>query len=85
MMKNKLYCPYCPTKYQFQRELNDGTLVCGLCGDPLVRRSPVKVSQLFALVVSMVFVMPIILMTLTFLEDSKVIKLSPSPTYLLED
>ena len=65
------YCPYCSPTYQFQKMRSDGTLVCGLCGDPLLKTVLVKPTQVFALVVILAFIAPLIIMIITFINGQK--------------
>ena len=37
------YCPYCNPKYQFQKRSTNGSLICGLCGDPLLKKPLIKI------------------------------------------
>ena len=65
------YCPYCSPKYQFQKMRSDGTLVCGLCGDPLLKTVLIKPTQFFALIVILAFIAPLIIMVITFFNGQK--------------
>ena len=65
------YCPYCSPKYQFQKTRSDGTLVCGLCGDPLLKTVLIKPTQCFALIVILAFISPLIIMVITFINGQK--------------
>ena len=65
------HCPYCSPKYQFQKMTSDGTLVCGLCGDPVLKTVLVKPTQFFALVAILAFIAPLIIMIITFINGHK--------------
>jgi transcription elongation factor Elf1 len=58
-MKN-YYCPYCNPKYQLQKRSTSGKLICGLCGDPLIKRQFIKINQIVAIVASLSLVLPLI-------------------------
>ena len=58
-MKN-YYCPYCNPKYQFQKKLTNGELICGLCGDPLVKKPFIKINQIIAIIASSSLILPLI-------------------------
>ena len=58
-MKN-YYCPYCNPKYQLHKKSSTGELICGLCGDPLVKRPLIKINQIVAIVASLSLVLPLI-------------------------
>ena len=55
----KYYCPYCNPKYQFSIE-NYGKLVCGLCGEDLVKKPIIQFKQLIALLLVFSFSFPLI-------------------------
>ena len=57
---NNFYCPYCNPKYQFNKKSNSGELICGLCGDPLVKKPFIKINQIIAIVASLSLVLPLI-------------------------
>ena len=57
---NNYYCPYCNPKYQFQKKSISGELICGLCGDPLVKKPLIKINQIIAIVASLSLVLPLI-------------------------
>ena len=58
-MKN-YYCPYCNPKYQFHKISKTGILICGLCGDPLVKKKFIKFNQIIAIIASLSLLLPLI-------------------------
>ena len=56
---NNYYCPYCNPKYQFSKE-NYGKLVCGLCGEELIKKPIIQFKQLIALLLVFSFSFPLI-------------------------
>ena len=66
---NKYYCPYCNPKYQFPLE-NYGKLVCGLCGEDLIKKPIIQIKQLIALLLVFSFSFPLI-----FIIFSSIIKI----------
>ena len=56
---NKYYCPYCNPKYQFPLE-NYGKLVCGLCGEDLIKKPIIQIKQLIALILVFSFSFPLV-------------------------
>ena len=58
-MKN-YYCPFCNPKYQFHKKSATGELICGLCGDPLIKKPFIKVNQIVAILASFSLVLPLI-------------------------
>ena len=57
---NNYYCPYCNPKYQFHKKSTSGELICGFCGDPLVKKPLIKINQIIAIVASLSLVLPLI-------------------------
>lgn len=57
---NNYYCPYCNPKYQFQKKSTSGKLICGLCGDPLIKKPFIKINQIIAIIASLSLVLPLI-------------------------
>ncbi len=57
---NNYYCPYCNPKYQFKKKSTSGELICGLCGDPLVKKPLIKINQIIAIIASLSLVLPLI-------------------------
>ena len=58
-MKN-FYCPYCNPKYQVHKISTTGELICGLCGDPLVKKPFIKINQIVAFISSLSLLIPLI-------------------------
>ena len=56
----RYYCPYCNPKYQFQNQTSKGTLICGLCGENLVKKPFISLSQIIALVAVSSLLLPLI-------------------------
>ena len=56
----KYYCPYCNPKYQFSKEDNAGNLICGLCGEALIKRQFIKLKQIIATLIALSFILPLI-------------------------
>ena len=56
----KYYCPYCNPKYQFQKQSSKGVLVCGLCGEDLVKKPFIRLNQIIALVAASSLLLPLV-------------------------
>ena len=56
----RYYCPYCNPKYQFQKQSSKGTLICGLCGEALVKKPFIRLNQIIALVAASSLLLPLI-------------------------
>ena len=67
----KYYCPYCHPKYQFQKQTPKGTLVCGLCGENLVKKPIIRLNQIIALVTVLSLLLPLIY-TFVFLIKNQI-------------
>ena len=55
----RFYCPYCSPKYQFQKQTTKGTLICGLCGEDLLKKPFIRVNQIIALVAATSLFLPL--------------------------
>ena len=66
----RYHCPYCLSRYQIHQQRSDGVMVCGQCGDPLVKIPLIKPTQIFALIVAFAFVAPLILIVFSYFHDS---------------
>ena len=69
-MKN-YYCPYCDPKYQFHKKSKSGELICGLCGDPLVKKTFIKINKIIAIITCFSLLIPLIY-TLMFLIKNQI-------------
>ena len=56
----RYYCPYCNPKYQFQKQSLNGNLICGLCGENLVKKPYIRLNQIIALVAASSLLLPLI-------------------------
>ena len=66
---NKYFCPYCNPKYQFPIK-NYGKLVCGLCGEDLIKKPIIQFKQLIALLLVFSFSFPLIFIVLSSLINT---------------
>ena len=67
---NKYYCPYCNPKYQFTIE-NYGKLVCGLCGEDLIKKPIIQFKQIIALLLVFTFSSPLIFIIFSSINTVK--------------
>ena len=56
----KYYCPYCNSKYQFKSLSNKGKLLCGLCGEEMIKKSFINIKQIISLTIVITFLLPLI-------------------------
>tara|TARA_B100000579_G_C22183188_1_gene555082 strand:- start:107 stop:382 length:276 start_codon:yes stop_codon:yes gene_type:complete len=66
---SRYYCPFCPTRYQFHKTSSDGLLICGLCGDPLVKKSLLNPRQIIGLIAASAFLAPLLIMIIFVMKD----------------
>tara|TARA_B100000214_G_C23441877_1_gene389598 strand:- start:160 stop:423 length:264 start_codon:yes stop_codon:yes gene_type:complete len=66
---SRYYCPYCSSQCQFHKTQRDGVLVCGLCGDLLVKKSFFNARGIIGLVVAAAFLTPLLLMIIFIVAD----------------
>ena len=66
----RFHCPYCSPLYQIHKELSNGEMVCGHCGELLKKRPLIKFTQIFAIISISAFIAPLITLILVFLQDS---------------
>tara|TARA_Y100000766_G_C18630698_1_gene470612 strand:- start:86 stop:391 length:306 start_codon:yes stop_codon:yes gene_type:complete len=57
---DKYYCPYCNSKYQFSKRSKGGSLICGLCGEDLVKKPFIRINQIIALIAIASLILPLI-------------------------
>ena len=56
----KYYCPYCNSKYQFKSISNTGKLLCGLCGEEMIKKSFINIKQIISLTIVLTLILPLI-------------------------
>ena len=56
---SKYFCPYCNSKYQFNSISNTGKLLCGLCGEEMIKKSFINIKQVISLIIVITFVLPL--------------------------
>tara|TARA_Y100001968_G_C18693598_1_gene408021 strand:- start:226 stop:489 length:264 start_codon:yes stop_codon:yes gene_type:complete len=66
---SRYYCPYCSSQYRFHKTTSDGVLICGLCGDKLVKKSFFNSKRIIGIVVSAAFLAPLIVMVIFVVSD----------------
>ncbi len=65
----RYYCPFCSSRYKFYKNRNDGLLICGQCGDELVKAPLLKITQLIGLLGASAFLLPLLLMIAFLVKD----------------
>ena len=70
----KYYCPYCNSKYQFKSLSNTGKLLCGLCGEEMIKKSFINIKQIISLTIVITFVLPLIYTFILSIINNKDLK-----------
>ena len=66
---NGFYCPFCSSRYQFHKTNSEGVLICGQCGDPLIKKPLVNLRQVFGLIAVLAFISPLLIMIFFVIKD----------------
>ena len=66
---SRYYCPFCSSRYQFHKTRSDGVLICGQCGDPLVKKTVVNSRRIFGVVAASAFLAPLLIMIIFVFKD----------------
>jgi len=66
---SRYYCPFCDSRYQFHETRSDGVLICGLCGDQLIKKHLINPRQVIGVVAASVFLAPLLIMIIFVIKD----------------
>ena len=66
---SRYYCPFCSSRYQFHKTSSDGILICGLCGDPLVKKSLLNSRRIIGAGAASAFLAPLVIMIIFVIKD----------------
>ena len=66
---SRFYCPFCSYRYQYHKTNSDGVLICGQCGDPLMKKPLINTRQFFGLVAALSFLSPLLIMFVLAVND----------------
>ena len=66
---SRYYCPFCSSFYQIHKTRSDGVLICGHCGDPLMKKPLINSRKIFGLVALSAFLAPLMLMMIFVIKD----------------
>ena len=69
-LMSRYYCPFCSSRYQYQKIRSDGILICGQCGDPLIRKPLINLRKICGLIVASAFLLPLIIMIIFVFQES---------------
>ena len=84
---SRYYCPYCHSWYEFHMTKTDGVWICGLCGDPLVKKSFFNYRRIVGVLMAAAFLAPLLLMIIflpTILRNDKHHNNSQSVVFVVE-
>ena len=56
---SKYFCPYCNLKYQCKSVSNTGKLLCGLCGEEMIKKSFLNIKQIVSLIIVATLILPL--------------------------
>ena len=66
---SRYYCPFCSSSYQFHKTRNDGVLICGLCGDPLIKKPLLNSRRIIGVIAASAFLAPLLIMIVVVIND----------------
>ena len=66
---SRYYCPFCSSRYQFHQTRSDGVLICGLCGDPLIKKPLLNSRRIIAVVAASAFLAPLLITIIFVIKD----------------
>ena len=56
---SKYFCPYCNSKYQFKSISNKGKILCGICGEEMIKKSFITIKQIVSLIIVATLTLPL--------------------------
>ena len=66
---SRYFCPFCSSNYQIHKTRSDGVLICGQCGDPLMKKPLINSRQIFGLIAASAFLAPLLIMIVFVIKD----------------
>ena len=66
---SRYYCPFCSSRYQFHKTRSDGVLICGLCGDPLIKKPFLNSKRIIGVLTVSAFLAPLLIMIIFVIKD----------------
>ena len=68
---SRYYCPFCSSRYQFHKTRSDGVLICGQCGDPLIKKTVLNSKRIIGMLSALGFLAPLLIMITFVINDFK--------------
>ncbi len=66
---SRYFCPFCSSRYEFHKTRSDGVLICGHCGDLLMKKPLVSSRRIFGILAASVFSAPLLIMIIFVIKD----------------
>ena len=66
---SRYYCPFCSSRYQFHMTRSDGVLICGHCGDPLIKKTLLNSRRIIGLIGASAFLAPLLVMIVFLINE----------------
>ena len=66
---SRYHCPFCSSRYQFHKTRSDGVLICGQCGDPLIKKTLLNYRRVVGTIASLAILAPLLMMIIFVVED----------------
>ena len=66
---SRYYCPFCSSRYHFQKTRSDGLFICGHCGDPLIKKPLINARKFIGLFSVSAFLAPLLIVTFFVVQD----------------
>ena len=66
---SRYYCPFCSSRYQFHKTRSDGVLICGQCGDQLIKKPLLNSRRIIGVVLASAFLAPLLIMIIFVITD----------------
>ena len=66
---SRYYCPFYSSRNQFHKSRSDGVLICGQCGDPLMKKTLVDYKRVFGMITTLVFLTPLLIMIILLINN----------------
>ena len=80
---SRYYCPFCSSRYQFHKTRSDGVLICGQCGDPLIKKPLLNSMRIIGLIAASAFLAPLLVMIIFVIKDFNKDKLPNNSEFLV--
>ncbi len=76
------FCSFCSSRYQFHTTRTDGVMICGQCGEELIKAPLVKMTQVIGLFVASFFLVPLLMMVVFIVDDLNNLRINNSSEHL---